>query len=169
MVDDVSSMFSPRSWLEFVLPYQNAFFERTTTGRRSAHIEDLKPDHLLFLEDLQLSRIDPSISGHISPPDIRDRCRVAFGWRLGSFHYHTMSCQNVVHCVFQAAADGASSVFTYVADSMCNPETVPKVHAFITAAKEVEQMFKSGSDRADIAACVSPEGRVNFWDHWPDK
>jgi hypothetical protein len=168
MVDDLASIYAPSCWPEFVVPYQNAYYRGITTGPRSAHIEDLKPDHLPYLEDLELTRFDPSISRHLSPPDLRDRCRVAFGWRLGSFHYRALSCQDITDWVYQAVADGASSVFTYVADGMCNEETVPKVHAFIEAAKEAERMLTSGCARADVGECVSPEGQSKFWDHWPE-
>ena len=167
MVDDVSRMFSPAMWPEFVLPFQNAYLSGTTTGPRSAHIEDLRPEHLKYLEALELARFDPSISAKLSPPDLRDLCRVPFGWRLGNFHYLTLTADEVRDWVFQAAADGASSVFTFVADAMCTPETVPKVHAFIEAAKEVERMFGEGASRDDVGVCVSAAGKERFWKNWP--
>ena len=70
--------------------------------------------------------------------------------------------------VFQAVADGASFVFTYVSDAMCNEDTVPKVRAFIDAAKEAEQMFKDGASREEIGTNVSEAGKKRFWDLWPE-
>ncbi|MBN1352699.1 hypothetical protein JXJ21_25145 [candidate division KSB1 bacterium] len=168
MCDDLSSMFSPGMWHEFVLPYIHQYYEGKTTGIRSAHIEDLRPDHLPFLEDIGLVYFDPSISPKINPAIIRDRCRVPFGWRLGSFHYHNMTCQDVQDFVFQAVADGACRVFTYVGATMCNDRTAQKVHAFIDAAREAERMLNHGASLEAVRANVSAAGRKKFWEHWLD-
>ena len=95
MCDDIASMISPAMWPDFVIPYVNQFFEGRTTGMRNAHIEDLRPEHLHLLEDIGLVYFDPSISPKISPKDLNANCRVPFGWRLGSFHYDSMDCQDV--------------------------------------------------------------------------
>jgi hypothetical protein len=77
-----------------------------------------------------------------------------------------MSRQEVADFVFQAVADGASSVTLSVAETMCNPERVAQVHAFIDAAKEARRLFDEGADRAAIGERVSPEGRAKLWDAW---
>jgi hypothetical protein len=169
MCDDIASMLPPRLWDEFVLPYWEQYYSGMTTGTRSAHVENLKPDQLPFLEDIGLCFYDPSISPDLDPKVIAARCRVPFLWRLGSFHYRTMSCQDVRDFVFQAVSDGASQVCTYVAEDTCDTATVAKVHAFIQAGKEVRQALENGGTRADIAAWVSPEGRKRFWTFWPDQ
>jgi len=166
--DDISSMIRPEMWPEFVIPYIDQYFSGRTSGTRVAHIEDLRPEQLHFLEDLGLVYFDPSISPKINPKILDEKCRVPFGWRLGSFHYDSMSCQDVQDFVFQAAADGACKLFTYVADLMCQAETLPKVHAFIATCKTVSDMFQNGATRADVAACVSPSGKQKFWAHWPN-
>ena len=168
LYDDVGSMFSTEMWPEFVLPYYERFFHGLTTGRRGAHIEDLRPEQLPFLETMGLSDFDPGISHKINPKVLSAQCRVPFGWRMGSFHYWGLTVKEVEEWVFQAVADGASYVFTQVAEIMCKPDMVEKVLAFIGAAKEVKQMFASGATREEIGARVSPEGRVRFWDHWPE-
>ena len=172
MCDDIASMVPPDRFRELVLPFWDQYFRGVTDGKRNAHVEDLRADQLPFLEEAGLWYFDPSISHKLNPDIIRTRCRVPFGWRLGSFHYANLDVQAVRDWVFQAVADGASAVFTYIEASMCEPETVPKVHAFIEAAREAERILGSGSTgpagtRADVGALVSPAGRARFWDHWP--
>ena len=168
MCDDVASMFAPEMWDEFVIPYMHQFYEGLTTGARTAHIEDLRPEHLHYLEALGLVRFDPSISAKISPIDLRERCRVPFGWRMGNFHYATLDEKDVHDWVFKAAADGASYVFTHVSNRMLDSATIAKVYAFMEAATSVESMMESGATRADLLAEVSPEGKERFWRTWPD-
>ncbi len=167
LCDDVAAMMPPRLWPEFVLPYWELYFSGVTTGRRSAHVEDLRPAHLPFLEAIGLWSFDPSISARLNPRLIRDHCRVPFGWRVGSFHYRALSEADVADLVFQAAADGAGSVFTVVEGSMCDAATAAKVRALLAAGKEVQRQLAAGATRAELATCVSPAGRQRFWDHWP--
>ena len=134
---------------------------------RSAHIENLGPDQVPFLEEIGLSSYDPSISPRLNPKLIRDNCRVPFGWRLASFHYPLLTCEGVRDFVYKSVADGASRVHTTVEPPMCNDETIPKVEAFAAAARDVEQMFKKGATRADIGAKISDEGKKVSWDNWP--
>ena len=168
LCDDIASMISPKLWREMVIPYIDQRYQGLTPVKRTAHMEDLRPDHLPFLEELGLVFFDPSISPQINPKIIRERCRVPFAWRLGNFHYRYLSVQDVTDFVFQATADGASTVFTIVGSMMCNEETVPKVKAFIDACKECDRMLKKGATREEIGCCVTPEGRRKFWDHWLD-
>ena len=168
MADDIASMVPPKLWPDVVLPAWERYYSGMTTGRRNAHVEDLRPDQLPFLERIGLWSYDPSISPKLSPPVIRDRCRVPFGWRLANFHYRSMAEQDVRDWVFQAVADGAGSVHTLVCAGMVNAEHVVKVQAFKEAATEAERMLTGGATRADIATCVSNAGRERFWDHWPE-
>ncbi len=167
MCDDIASMVPPDRFAELVLPFWHQYYEGMTTGRRRAHVEDLRADQLPYLEAVGLSYFDPSISPRLTPPIIRDRCRVPFGWRLGGFHYMNMDSTDVRDWVFQAVADGASAVFTHIDDVMCEPANVPKVHAFIEAAKEAERTLAEGGTREDVGALVTDRGRKRFWDHWP--
>ena len=168
LCDDIASMVPPTLFPSLVLPYWEQHYRGMTTGKRHAHVEDLSPDHLPYLETIGLSRYDPSISPKLNPRIIAERCRVPFDWRLGNFHYWNLTVEEVRDFVFQAVADGASGVHTYVAHGMSNEETVPKVHAFIDAAKETARMFERGASREDIAQCVSEAGRKKFWEHWPE-
>jgi len=168
MCDDIASMVPPHMFDEFVVPYWDQFFRARTTGRRSAHVEDLRAEQLRYLEVVGLSGYDPSISPKLNPKIIMQNCRVPFGWRLGSFHYREMTPDDVRDWVFQAVADGASSVFTYIEDTLCREENVPKINAFIAAAAEAKTMLDSGAAREQVGECVSPQGKKRFWDHWPE-
>ncbi|MBT3287440.1 MAG: hypothetical protein HN380_08840 [Victivallales bacterium] len=168
MCDDVASMVPRSMFRQLVLPFWEEFYQARTNGFRSAHVEDLREEQLPFLEEIGLSSFDPSISPHLTPPMIRDHCRVPFGWRMGSFHYHGLTLLEVEEWVYQAVADGASHLFTHVESLMCQPEQVPKVNAFIAAAREVAAKLEAGASRDDLAQEVSAAGRARFWDHWPE-
>jgi len=166
LCDDLSSLVPPRLWREVVLPYWDQHFRGMTTGARNAHVENLTADHLPHLEEVGLSHYDPSISPKLTPPLIAERCRVPFVWRLESFHCREMTVQDVEDFVFQAAADGAGGVTLSIAETMCSPERVTQVHAFIRAAKEAKRLFDDGIGRREIGGRVSPSGRQKLWDCW---
>jgi len=168
LADDIASMLAPEIWPRFVLPFWDQYFSGITTGRRVAHVEDLRPAQLPLLESAGLAEYDPSISPKVNPRLIARRCRVPFSWRLGSFHYRTMSCQDVRDFVFKAVADGASCLCTLIEGNMCNEATLPKVTAFVETARQVDRMLRDGATRSDIGACVSAGGRKTFWDRWPE-
>ena len=168
MCDDIASMVPADRFDELVLPFWHQYYEGMTTGRRRAHVEDLRADQLKHLEAAGLTYFDPSISPKLTPPIVRDRCRVPFGWRLGGFHYTSLDCAAVRDWVFQAVADGAAVFFTHIDGTMCEPHNVPKVHAFIEAAKEAERMLAEGASRDAVGRLVSERGRKRFWDHWPE-
>lgn len=168
MCDDISSMVPPRLFPGIVLPCWDRYYRGETTGKRSAHVEDLRPKQLKYLEDIGLVHYDPSISPKLNPKIISEKCRVPFTWRLGSFHYPSLSCEETADFVFQAAADGASGVCTVIEGIMCNEETVKKVKAFIKATREAEQMLNKGATREQIGRRVSEAGKKKFWDHWPE-
>ena len=136
LCDDCASMVPPRLWDSLVFPHWSAYYQGMTTGKRSAHVEDLRPAQLPLLEKAGLWQYDPSISPQLTPEIIRDRCRIPFAWRLGSFHYRDMSPDDVQEFVFRAKAAQASRVFTIVAGPLCQPDAVRKVLAFIEACKE---------------------------------
>jgi hypothetical protein len=147
MADDVSAMISPPMWPDLVLPFHEQYFTGLTTGKRSAHIEDLRVEHLRFLDEIGLDSYDPSVSERLTPALIRDNCRVPFGWRLNETHYVSRTPEQVEQWVFDAVTDGASGVTTHVGRNMCTPETAEKVKAFIRAAKKVERLLAEGCSR----------------------
>lgn len=166
MCDDLSSFIPPRLFRDIVIPSWDQYYSGMTTGRRTAHVEDLRAEQLPFLEEIGLSWYDPSISPKLNPQIIAAHCRVPFAWRMGSFHYREMSCRDVEDFVFQAAADGASAVTTNVAETMCNEEGIAKVHAFVRAGKEAKRLVAEGCSREEIGQRVSREGQETLWDAW---
>lgn len=166
MCDDLASFIPARLFGEMVVPFWDQYYNGMTTGRRGAHVEDLRAEQLPFLEEIGLSSFDPSISPKLNPKILRDHCRVPFQWRLGCFHYREMDCREVEDFVYQAAADGASGVHTVVAETMCTSAGVEKVHAFIRAAKETKRLLGEGATREEIGGLVSPAGKEKLWDGW---
>lgn len=168
MVDDIASFVPHRLFPDFVMPYWEHYYTGLTRGRRSAHVEDLRRPQLRFLEEIGLSSFDPSISHKLNPPMLRDEIRVPFAWRLGSFHYRGMEEQAVRDFVFQAAADGASSVFTIIESTLSNEEGVRKITAFKQAGEEVARLLEQGCSRQELGTYVSDAGKARFWVHFPE-
>jgi hypothetical protein len=168
MADDIASFVPDHMFSEFVMPYWEQYYHGITTGTRRAHAEDLRRPQLRFLEEIGLSYFDPSISHRLNPPMIRDEIRVPFGWRLGGFHYFGMDEQAVRDFVFQAAADGANSVFTIIEGTLSNPEGREKILAFKAAGEEVEKLLQGGASREEVGQRVSAAGRERFWDRFPE-
>ncbi|NPV48901.1 MAG: hypothetical protein HPY69_18320 [Armatimonadetes bacterium] len=166
LCDDLASFIRPALFAEIVLPAWEEYYTARTDGMRTAHVEDLRAEQLPFLEDIGLGFFDPSISPRLTPQLVAAHCRVPFAWRLVNFHYAEMTVQDVEDFVFQSCADGASGVYSDIADGMCNEATVPKVEAFIRAAKEAQALLTAGCSRSEIAQRVSPAGRDKLWDAW---
>lgn len=168
MVDDIASMVHPSMWSELVMPAWEQYFRGITSGRRSAHVEDLRMEQLPYLEQIGLGSYDPSISHKLTPPLIHATIRVPFAWRLGCFHYMDLDEAAVRDWVLAAAADGASSVFTIVAESMCDGDShVSRVHAFAEAGIEVAERLAAGDERQALRELMTESGRLRFWHDWP--
>jgi hypothetical protein len=166
LCDDIASMVPVNQWRELVLPGWDRYYDGKTAGRRTAHVEDLKPAQLGFLEEIGLSSYDPSVSRQLNPRIIAEKCRVPFKWILFNFQCRNLSSPEVADFVFQAVADGVSRVECHVAEDMLSPEAIRKVHAFIEAARTAGRMLADGSTREEIGRMVSAGGRRKFWDHW---
>jgi hypothetical protein len=133
-----------------VVPFIEQYYRGQTSGRRSAHIEDLTVNHLKYLDQLRLNSYDPSVSERLTPALIRDHCRVPFGWRLNTTHYPSRSCADIERWLVDAVADGATSVFTGVDRVMCTPATAEKVRSFIRAGKKVKSLMDAGCPREEL-------------------
>lgn len=150
MADDIAAMVPPDLWPELVIPFVERYYQGMTSGTRSAHIEDLVVPHLKHLETLGLSLFDPSVSPKLTARLIRDNSPVPFLWRLNSTHYTDRTSGDVERWVYEAARDGASGVFTYVAREMCTPECAEKVRAFAKAAQRVKELLAGGCPRSQL-------------------
>jgi hypothetical protein len=156
LYDDVASMLHPDLWPEMVLPFQEQFFQAQMPpdGHRHAHIENLVPDHLPHLDTLGLDSFDPSVVSEVTPRDLRDRCQVPFLWRLNSMQVRDLSRAQIRRFVFDAVADGASGVFSGISRTMVDPESVTKIHTFIDAAQQVNELLEQGCPRSELGAHV---------------
>lgn len=159
MADDIASMVPASLFESHVLPFWDRYYRGLTTGRRVAHVEDLRPNQLPALESIGLCRFDPSVSPKLKPAVIHETIRVPFDWRLVSFHYPALNEQAVREWVWQAAAAGASGVITITDSTMCNDETAEKVRAFVEAARRAEEHIAAGKDRAELLSwCTENRG-----------
>lgn len=150
LADDVAAMVAPGRWPEFVMPILEQYFTAQTSGKRTAHIEDLSPSHLKYLDELKLSSFDPSVSPKLTPELVRDGCCVPFTWRLNSTHYVDRSPEQVARWVFESVAGGAASVTTVVAREMCDAVHAEKVRAFVRAGKRVKSLLDQGCLREKL-------------------
>jgi hypothetical protein len=162
MADDISAMMPPGIMGELVVPFWEQYYAGLTTGERHAHIEDLRPRQLAYLEQIGLDSYDPSISPRLNPRIAFAECRVPFSWRLAGFLYRDMSEQDVRDFVYQAAAEGASGVYTVVAEPMCNPDGAAKIKAFVEAGQRAKELLDSGAEREAVGEMVSPGRRDAF-------
>ena len=157
VADDGAAMIPPRLWPEFVVPFLECYFSVLTTGGREAHIEDLRVEHLRFLDDLRLAHYDPSVSKRLSPSRILAHCRVPFTWRLNEAEAAAFSEEETSRWVLDAAADGARSISVSVWRNNCTPQGRENVRAFIAAARAVRECLGAGEslDRLRSRAPVS--------------
>lgn len=136
LADDAAAMIGPRHWPEFVMPFLDRYYAEQTDGRRSAHIEDLRPEHLPFLDALGLSRFDPSVSARLTPALVAAGCRVPFYWRINSMQFTDWTAGAVAQEVARAREAGASTLFATIDRTLCTPAIAAKVRAFIGAARQ---------------------------------
>jgi hypothetical protein len=154
LYDDISSLLGPGLWPRFVLPFHEHFFVAQTSGRRHAHIENLTPNHLRYLDDLGLDSFDPSVSPRLRPVDLRDRCQVPFLWRINAMQIRDFSRDQVRRFVFESVGQGASGVFLVISSTMLQPAEVEKVKVFIDAAKQVEALLAEGRPRDRLPEAI---------------
>jgi hypothetical protein len=133
--DDLAAMISPAMWPKYVEPAWNLLFS-SALARKTVHCEGMSPDHLESLERMGVRNFDPGISPRLNPAILQSGLSsVPFCWRLGSFHYQSMSMEDIVQFVCHAFNDGAVNIFTVFEPLMCTDETIEKVRTFFTTAE----------------------------------
>ncbi|MBI4025652.1 MAG: hypothetical protein HY360_11780 [Verrucomicrobia bacterium] len=137
VTDDIAAMIRPELWGEVVVPILDRFYWLQTSGERGAHIENLIPDHIPFLDTLRLDHFDPSVSPRITPADLRDHCFVPFEWLLNPMQTRDFSKQQIRDYLMDAAAHEASTLRCHVARDTILDNSIENVHFFITVAKEI--------------------------------
>jgi hypothetical protein len=137
VTDDIAAMIRPKLWGEVVVPILDRFYRLQTSGERGAHIENLIPDHIPFLDTLGLDNFDPSVSPQITPADLRNRCSVPFDWLLNPMQTRDFSRQQIRDYLMDATAHDASALYCHVARDTILDNSIENVRFFITVAKEI--------------------------------
>jgi hypothetical protein len=160
IADDGAAMIPPQLWPEFVVPFLEQYFSALTGGGRHAHIEDLVPDHLRFLDELHLTSFDPSVSRKLSPALILAGCRVPFTWRFNEIESGWYSPEQPRRWVFTAAAEGAPAICTGIWRNTCTAVGRANIAAFTAAAREVQGLLSQGVPLERLSAAAG--------ERWPD-
>jgi len=139
LCDDLSSLISPSLWDEFIIPYWEKYYRGLTTGKRNIHVENLNPEHLPFLEKVNISHYNPSVSPALSPEIIKEKINIPFGWRLTSFDLRDMSKNEIREWVYKVFEEGVETVFHILEKTSCMDNNPEKVRIFIETCKEIEK------------------------------
>ena len=151
VADDGAAMIPPPLWPEFVLPFLDEYYTRLTSGRRCIHTEDLRVDHLHYLDELRIAEYDPSVSPRLTPTLILRHCRVPFTWRLNEGDLAGLTADQTTAWVVDAAVQGAPAVHTGVWRNNCTPQSAENVKAFRRAAAAVQRHLEAGGSREQLA------------------
>ena len=154
--DDGAAMIPPKLWPEFVLPALERHFTQLTSGRRSAHIEDRRVDHLRYLDALRIGDYDPSVSPKLSPALIRKHCGVSFTWRLNEGDLAALTADGTRRWVLNAAAEGAPAVRTGIWRNNCTARAAENIRAFTATAQEVQRHLADGRPPEQLLESVQP-------------
>lgn len=154
LADDVAAMLSPRMWPDMVVPYLERFYAEQTSGWRNAHIEDLTPAHLGFLDELRISSYDVSVSPRLAPADVRERCSVPFVWRLNEMQARDMDESEIREYSVKAVAEGASGLTCSLYRAMVDTEMVRKVRSFIEDCKRIQVLLADGCTREKLVEAM---------------
>ena len=149
LVDDIAAMFRPELWPEWVIPFEEQYFRGLTThtgpttGKRHAHIENLAPSHLPYLDTMDIYSFDPSVSPRLTPSLVRDGCRSRFSWLLNPMQLRDFSEENVRRWVEESVAGGASHLELHIERIACDVASARKLAAFLKSAKNGrKKMFR---------------------------
>jgi hypothetical protein len=137
LTDDIAAMIQPKHWGDLVVPILDRFYRQQSSGERHAHIENLIPEHLPFLDVLGLDGFDPSVSPRITPADLRDRCSVPFDWLLNPMQTRDFTPQQIRDYLTNAVENGASSLACHIARDTVIHKLADNVRVFIETAKKI--------------------------------
>lgn len=131
LADDFAALVPPALWEEFVLPFWEEYYVKTTREHRSLHCEGLAPEHLSFLNKLKINRFDPDWSPKLTNRIIAENIDCPFAASLQSFAYPRLSHRKIEAWIRQAVADGAGHLYSYIYVNMCQDDIPAKVVTFI--------------------------------------
>jgi len=145
IADDGAAMIPPSLWPEFAFPFLDRYYASLTSGPRGIHIEDLRTDHLHFLDELRIADYDPSVSPKLTPAMILKHCHVPFTWRLNEGDLAGFTVEQTVRWVEDAAAQGSPAIHTGVWRNNCTPQSAENIRAFIRTATDIQRRLKKPS------------------------
>ncbi len=142
LADDLSSLIPPSLWDEFVIPYWEKYYSGLTNGKRTIHVENLKPEHLPFLKKINICYYDPSVSPVLTPKIIKEKIDIPFEWRLPSFQLRDMKKGDVKKWIYEMTNQEAETLFHIIEKESCLGDNPDKVKEFIKTCKEIEKRRK---------------------------
>lgn len=134
--DDFTGLISPKMFPEFVLPYWRRIYERLGSGPRTLHCELLKPDHLDFLDELEIASYDPGTDQYLRNIEVlREKLDGRFWWNLIAFRDLREGTPDSIRRMYsQAVAAGAPAIMT----ELCRGIPSENVQAFVDVAEIYE-------------------------------
>ena len=164
MCDDLASFIPARLFREMVLPFWEQYYRGTTTGRRHAHVEDLRAEQLPFLEEIGLSFFDPSISPKLTPGS----CATTAASRSPGGSAPSLPRNGLPGSRRFRLSGGRrwrERVHTISPRRCARPRSSKKC-ARSSAPPRDRAPLSEGATREEIGALVSPAGREKLWDGW---
>jgi hypothetical protein len=133
LCDDFASLISPNMWPEFVIPYWNQYYEKITTGKRWLHCENLAPEHIKYLKEVNLSHFQPSVSKMLTIENIKENTDVPFDWLLYAFEIIEMNDLQIEEWVDKTVQAGITHVRTQFGRYACENNKLDRILAFYKA------------------------------------
>ncbi len=133
LCDDFASLISPNMWPEFVIPYWNQYYEKITTGKRWLHCENLAPEHIKYLKEVNLSHFQPSVSKMLTIENIKENTDVPFDWLLYAFEIIEMNDLQIEEWVEKTVQAGITHVRTQFGRYACENNKLDRILAFYKA------------------------------------
>jgi hypothetical protein len=133
LADDFASLIRPDMWPDFVVPFWNQYYEGMTTGRRSLHCENLRPEHLRYLKDVGLSHFQPSVSDMLTIENVKANTNIPFDWLLYAFHITEMTDRQIEEWVDKTVEAGITIICTQFGEFTCKLGKLDRIKAFYKA------------------------------------
>ena len=133
LADDFASLVPHYFWEDFVLPYWEQYFAGICTKRRMLHCENLLPQHLPYLNRLQLAQFQASVSQQLTLADMAV-LDMPYDWLLTVPEMMAMSQTEIVDWVDDTVAAGVpvirAQIGRYVAET---PGGIERLRCFLGA------------------------------------
>lgn len=135
IADDFAGMFPPPLFEEFVMPYWDQVYRGRGATKRHLHSELLRPEHLGYLKDLNITFFDPSADQYLTPQLLRELCPVPFMARILAWHVDNNSAGRL-QALYRSYAACEPELIMFSVNALSDE---PKVAALLEAARELAQ------------------------------